>query len=133
MCECIRLKRINNQMKLYLDQDLLREKIHKTVPRVIREDYFSAPLQINFIETVEGHQMIKDSFNLEIRLPRLEIVTTAQEVNRINPNEPLYKTTMTHNLTGLHMLTILKEHRLLEWPDFAKRLIKERTFGVDSL
>lgn len=77
--------------------------------------------------------MIKDSFNLEIRLPRLEIVTTASEINRIHPDQPLFKTTMTHNLTGLQMMTILRKHRLLDWPDFAKNLIKERTFGFDSL
>ena len=76
--------------------------------------------------------MIKDSFNLEIRLPRLEIVTTANELNRSDPEQPLFKTTMTHNLTGLDMITILREHGLLDWANFAKQLIGNRTFGIES-
>ena len=103
------------------------------MPRVIREDYYSAPLQISFHETIEGNSMTKDSFNLEIRLPRIEIVTTSQEHNRESPNESLFKTTMTHHLTGSQMMTILKKYNLLEWPEYAKKLIKKRIFGVDSL
>lgn len=73
------------QLKLFLDQDLLRQKIYRAVPRVIREDYYSAPLQISLLETIEGNSMVKDSFNLEVRLPRIEIVTTSDETNRECP------------------------------------------------
>lgn len=39
---------------------------------------------------------------------------------------------MTHNLTGRQMMTILQNYHLIEWATFAKKLIKERTFGADS-
>ena len=113
----------NEGLKLYLDSDQLREKIKSTTPRVIREDYYSAPLRVNLLEIIEDHNMIKDSFNVEIRLPRLEIVTTSQDTNKIEPNQPLFKTTMTHNLTGVQMMTILQKFHLLEWAQFAKSLI----------
>ena len=100
---------------------------------MIREDYYSAPLRLNLLETIEDHNLIKDSFNIEIRLPRLEIVTTSTEINKIDPNQPLYKTTMTHNLTGLQMMEILQGYHLLEWADYAKSLISQRIFGVESV
>ena len=77
--------------------------------------------------------MVKETFNLEIRLPRIEIVTTSQETNRMSPDEVLFKTTMTHNLTGMQMMNILKKYNLLDWADYAKKLIRERSFGIDSL
>ena len=79
--------------------------------------------RVNLLEIIEDHNMIKDSFNVEIRLPRLEIVTTSQDTNKIEPNQPLFKTTMTHNLTGVQMMTILQNYHLLEWAQFAKSLI----------
>jgi len=60
-------------------------------------------------------------------------VTTSQEVNRVDPAQPLFKTTMTHNLTGMQMIHILQRYNLLDWADFAKTLITQRTFGVDSM
>lgn len=90
---------------------------------MIREDYYSAPLRVNLLEIIEDHNMIKDSFNVEIRLPRLEIVTTSQDTNKIEPYQPLFKTTMTHNLTGVQMMTILQKYHLLEWALYAKSLI----------
>ena len=38
--ESLRLNRVENQLKLHLDQDLLRSKMYRVVPRVIRGDYF---------------------------------------------------------------------------------------------
>ena len=65
----------------------MQENMRKMVPRVIREDYFWAPMQISIHETIEENLiMVKDSFNLEIRLPRLEIIATALEhQNRLDP------------------------------------------------
>ena len=78
--------------------------------------------------------MIKDSFNMEIRMPRFEIIATAVESKNLHdPKKPLYKTTMTHNLSGKQMMTIIREHRLKDWASFAKKLIKDRTFGVDTV
>lgn len=74
--------------------------------------------------------MIKDSFNLEIRLPRLEIVTKANEHH--NHGEPLFKTALMHNLSGRQMMTIIHKYHLGEWASFAKKLIKKGMFGQGS-
>lgn len=65
-------------------------------------------------------------------MPRFEIITTAQEVNRENPSQELFKTTMTHYLTGSQMADLLKVYRLLDWANYAKNLIKDRQFGVEQ-
>ena len=80
--------------------DKLRQVTYKQLPRVIRDDYFAAPLKINLIEKIGGHDIIKEQFNAEIRMPRFEIITSTNEVNKTNKSEGLLKTTMTHHLTG---------------------------------
>ena len=48
------LRKDQNQIKLRIDQDKLREITYKTLPRVIRDDYFSVPLKINIVEQIGG-------------------------------------------------------------------------------
>jgi hypothetical protein len=87
-------------LKLCIDNDLLREYTYKTPPRAIRDDFFTAPLQINLHEEIEGHRIVKESFNVEIRMPCLEIVTSTDEVSQLDQTKKLFKTTMIHHLTG---------------------------------
>ena len=47
-------------IKMKLDQDLLRKNLFKTVPRVIRDDYFTAPLKVNLVEKVQEIELLKD-------------------------------------------------------------------------
>ena len=75
--------------------------------------------------------MLKDQFNVEIRMPRFQILTTVPGVSNDENQAELFKTTMTHHLTGRQMLTLLQEYNLLDWVKFAKILIKQRIFGVD--
>ena len=78
---CLR-KDENKMIKLRIDQDKLREITYKTMPRVIRDDYFQAPLKVSIKEKIGGHDFIKDQFSVEIRMPRFEIITSAQDANK---------------------------------------------------
>lgn len=77
-------KDANNKLKLRIDQDRLRDNTYSVQPRNIRDDYFDAPLRVNFVDMVEGHTLIKETFSLEVRMPKIEIITTTKEVNRQN-------------------------------------------------
>ena len=81
MGQSLCLRKENGMLKLRIDQDLLRENTYKTPPRAIRDDYFTAPLQINLQEDIEGHKIVKESFSIEIRMPCFEIVTLTDEVS----------------------------------------------------
>jgi len=64
-------------------------------------------------------------------MPCFEIVTSAQEDGEaVDKSSELFKTTMTHYVTGLEMVKLLKRHNLLDWVKFAQDLIRKRTFGV---
>ena len=54
---------------------------YSTTPKVIRDDFFSAPLRVNIMMTpLEGStSLIKESFSVEIRMPCFEILTTADD------------------------------------------------------
>ena len=99
--------------------DKLRDLTYSTQPHNIRDDYFSAPLRVNLVEMLEGHTLVKESFNLEVRVPKIEIITTSKEVNRENRTQELVKTTMTHHLTGSQMCDLLTNYSLVEWVQFA--------------
>ena len=87
---------------------------------------------MSLTENIGGQSVVSDQFNLEIRMPRFEIVSTADEINRENQDQELLKTTTTHYLTGREMLDCIQVYRLLDWVKFAKSLIRDRTFGVDQ-
>lgn len=93
------------------------------MPRVIRDDFFSAPLRINLVEQIGGHDLIKEQFNVEIRMPRFEIITTTQDVNKAEldatESKELMKTTMTHHLTGRQMMSLMRKYGLFDWVHFA--------------
>ena len=64
-------------------------------------------------------------------MPRFEIITTMQQDASAH-QEQLFKTTTTHCLTGKQMMALIKEHRLMDWSAFAKKLVQKRVFGVDQ-
>ena len=74
-----------------------------------------------------------DSFNVEIHMPRFEIITTADELNKENSSQELLKSTTTHYITGRQMFELIKSYQLLDWAEYAKQLIRNRTFGVNQV
>ena len=94
------MRKENNQIKLKIDLDQLRINTYKTMPRPVRDDFFKAPLRVNLVENIDGQMINNDSFNVEIHMPRFEIITTTDEVNRENSAQDLLKTTTTHHITG---------------------------------
>ena len=51
----------HGRIQLSLDQNRLRTSTYEVIPRVIREDFFSAPLKLSLTEELlEGHALIKD-------------------------------------------------------------------------
>ena len=50
--QCITLSKEDGLIKMKLNQELLRKNLYKIVPRVIRDDYFAAPLKVNLVEKV---------------------------------------------------------------------------------
>ena len=65
-------------------------------------------------------------------MPRFEIITSALEVNKQSGGvDELFKTTMTHNLTGSNMLDFLQSYGLLDWVEYAEILIRNRNFGIE--
>ena len=64
--------------------------------------------------------MMHDSFNVEIHMPRFEIITTADELNKDNISQELLKSTTTHYITGRQMFELIKSYQLLDWVEYAK-------------
>ena len=75
------MRKHDNQLKLTIDYELLRAKIKRIVPRTVRQDYQMAPIQVSILENIGDSKVVKDFFTVEIRQPRFEIVTTAEQKN----------------------------------------------------
>ena len=51
--QSLSLRKENNQIKLRFDQTQLRKNTYTILPRVIREDFFKAPLKVNITKHFE--------------------------------------------------------------------------------
>ena len=60
LSQSLTLSKEDGLIKIKLDQNNLWKYLYKTVPRVIRDDYFSAPLKVNLVEKVQEIELLKD-------------------------------------------------------------------------